>query len=179
MADALNQTRRSFLSSTASAGALLSTGAIVAMAAAPSADTELFALEAEIRRLNEAADHIGETCVKPFEDEFWRIIGGDRRRSTERERLAAAAAFDRETGRDAAIMEQRAINEQADALFARMMELPATTAVGRAAKVRALLVHVLGDDWRGPAVKLDWHRQKARALLGQFAGMSAEELAAV
>jgi hypothetical protein len=32
--------------------------------------------------------------------------------------------------------------------------------------------------WRGRANDLDWHRDMARALLGEFAGMSEEELAA-
>jgi hypothetical protein len=173
------QTRRAILSSIASAGALVAaSGAAVMAAPAASTDAELLALEAEIRRLNEAADYIGETCVKPFEDEFWRIVG-DRRRATEKERLDAAAAFVRETGRDAAIDEQCAIEEQADALFARMMAIPAATQTGRAAKVRALLVHVMRSEWRGPATELDWEKEQARALLGQFAGMSADELAAV
>jgi hypothetical protein len=54
-----------------------------------------------------------------------------------------------------------------------------TTQAGRAAKVRSLLAHVGGADWRGPAAELDWVEQKARALLGEFAGMSEDELAAI
>jgi hypothetical protein len=42
-------------------------------------------------------------------------------------------------------------------------------------------VHVCRSDpeWRGPAGDLDWDIQQARALLGQFAGMTEEELAAI
>jgi hypothetical protein len=35
-------------------------------------------------------------------------------------------------------------------------------------------------EWRGPADDLDdWQKEQTRALLGEFAGMSEEELAAV
>jgi hypothetical protein len=50
---------------------------------------------------------------------------------------------------------------------------------GRAAKVRALLVHVMRSEWLGADGDLDWDKRQARALLGEFAGMSAEELADV
>ena len=33
------------------------------------------------------------------------------------------------------------------------------------------------DEWRGPKSNLDWEIEQARALLGEFAGMSEEELA--
>jgi hypothetical protein len=71
------------------------------------------------------------------------------------------------------------VDARTDRLFARMMAIPATTQAGRAAKVRALLVHVMGKDWRGPGEPLDWPCEQARALLGEFAGMNAEELAAI
>ena len=66
-----------------------------------------------------------------------------------------------------------------DALFARLLAIPATTQIGRAAKVRALLVHVMRDEWRGPADEMEWEKEQARALLGEFAGMSEDELAAI
>jgi hypothetical protein len=56
------------------------------------------------------------------------------------------------------------------------MSIPATTQAGRAAKVRALIVYVMRSEWRGPASELDWDKEMARALLGEFAGMSAAEL---
>jgi hypothetical protein len=49
----------------------------------------------------------------------------------------------------------------------------------RAATISALLVHALGGEWRGQARELDWERESTRALLGEFAGMSADELAAI
>ena len=60
-----------------------------------------------------------------------------------------------------------------------MQALPALTLAGKAAKVRALLVHVMGVDWRGPVDEMDWGRDQARTLLGEFAGLSTDELAAI
>jgi hypothetical protein len=59
------------------------------------------------------------------------------------------------------------------------LAIPATTQAGRAAKVRGLLVHALGSGLRGDASDPDWSHEQGRALLGEFAGMSAEELAAI
>ena len=60
-----------------------------------------------------------------------------------------------------------------------MIAIPAATQAGRGAKVRALLTHVCPSEWRGPAADLDWDKEQARALLGEFAGMTEEELAAI
>ena len=60
-----------------------------------------------------------------------------------------------------------------------MIATPAFTQAGRAAKVRVLLVDILGDKWRGPDSELDWDIAHARTVLGEFAGMSAEEIANV
>ncbi len=57
--------------------------------------------------------------------------------------------------------------------------IPATTQPGRAAKVRALLTHVMRTGWRGPANEMDWDKEMARELLAEFAGMTAEEVANV
>ena len=59
------------------------------------------------------------------------------------------------------------------------MAIPAATQAGCAAKVRTLITYVMQSDWCGPAASLDWDKEMARALLGVFAGVSAEELAAV
>jgi hypothetical protein len=75
--------------------------------------------------------------------------------------------------------DQHAVDDQADVAFKRMMAIPCTTQAGRAAKVRAALVHAMRSEWRGPDSELDWDKSVARALLGEFAGMSAEELADV
>ena len=42
-----------------------------------------------------------------------------------------------------------------------------------------LLVDILGDKWRGAADDLDWDICQVRTVLGEFPGMSAEELANV
>jgi hypothetical protein len=61
-----------------------------------------------------------------------------------------------------------------------MMAVPCATQSGRSAKVRVLLIYVLGMTWRGSAEEVDdWAIEQARALLGEFAGISAEELADV
>jgi hypothetical protein len=96
-----------------------------------------------------------------------------------KEHSAKAWDYSREIGRDAGIEERAKVDERADRLWARMMAIPAATPAGSAAKVRALLVHVCTDDWRGPACDLDWDKEQARALLGEFAGMSKEELGAI
>ena len=59
------------------------------------------------------------------------------------------------------------------------MAIPVATQAGRAGKVRALLVHVCCDDWRGPASDLDWEKEQTPALLAQLAGMTEDELAAI
>jgi hypothetical protein len=41
------------------------------------------------------------------------------------------------------------------------------------------VAHVCANEWRGPASDLDWDKEQARALLGEFAGMSEEQLAAI
>jgi hypothetical protein len=56
------------------------------------------------------------------------------------------------------------------------MTTPALTQRGRAAKVRVLLADILGDQWRGLDRELDWDIAQARTGLGEFAGMSAEDL---
>jgi hypothetical protein len=95
------------------------------------------------------------------------------------ERFEAGCAFSRKCGREGAIEEASEWRDRADPLFERMQALPALTLAGKAAKVRALLVRVMGVDWRGPVDEMDWGREQARALLGEFAGPSADELAAI
>jgi hypothetical protein len=68
---------------------------------------------------------------------------------------------------------------RANRLLERIVALPAQTQTGRAAKVRTLLSFALGPDWRGAEQDLDYDIALARAVLGEFAGMSPQELAAV
>jgi hypothetical protein len=144
----------------------------VAMAASPAGDdAELLAMEVEIMRLRGLAKAICAEKVDPFEDEFIALMKGDG--------SEAAWAFARSYGRDDAINEAETFHLPADGLCERLMATPALTQAGRAAKVRVLLADILGDEWRGPDSELDWHRAQTRVLLGEFAGMSAEELADV
>jgi len=116
-----------------------------------------------------------------FQETFDSLIGEmiAAPRGDQPEHMDKAFAYSREVGRDAAIKERNDLDDEADRLWARMMAIPAATQAGRAAKVRALLMHVCADEWRGPCDDLDWAIQEARALLGQFAGMTEEELAAI
>jgi hypothetical protein len=163
--------RRAVLRSILAGGAVAATAlpAIVANAGA-TADAEILALETEIRRLGAAAEEIYAKRVWPFEDEFSALAAID---------VKAAFAFSRRIGREKAASEGIALHEQAGPLFERMMALPTQTQAGRAAKVRTFLSYVAGDDWRGPSRDLDWEIEAARKLLGEFAGMSEEELANV
>ena len=137
----------------------------------------LLALSAEVLRMSAMASELDAARIKPFDEKFELLIHDDPREWEVR--WADAAAWNRKTGRGAAIEELADTDKEIDQVFRRMMAIPATTQPGRAAKVRALLVHVMRDDWRGPAGPLDWEKEQARALLGEFAGLSAEELAAV
>jgi hypothetical protein len=133
-------------------------------------DAELLALDAEIRRLWRLSDDIEAERVDPVDDRWHELLSSD---------WEAARTFGVASGRTAAVDEIEALRLRADPLFARMEALPAQTPAGKAAKVRSLLVHVLGDEWRGPADDLHAEKAQARALLGELSGMSADDLAAV
>jgi hypothetical protein len=157
-------------------GAVLAGGAVAAgalpaiVAKAEGTDSELFALEAEIGRLDATAKEIQAKRIEPFDDAWLALVHTD---------FTAAGAFGRKSGRESAVEEVEALHCQGGRLFARMIALPAHTQAGRAAKVRTLLSYAAGDDWRGPSADLDWEIEAARQLLGEFAGMSEEELANV
>jgi hypothetical protein len=178
-----------------------------AVTAAPEADAELVGLAAEIDRLCAIGREIQAKRVDPFTEKFLRLmrdgpgpsqepisfgpqepIGQDRSPPGlptpfgpisfgPKERAALAFAYSDESGREAAIEERNELDVEIDRLWERMRTIPAATPAGRAAKVRALLAHVCPSKWRGPSNDLDWEIQQARALLGEFASMSEEELA--
>jgi hypothetical protein len=148
--------------------------------AATTVDAEIIALSEEVLRLNAIADEITETRIEPFTEQFMDILDPHKEGALDWDTRAKAAwGYSREVGRCAAIEEVESVDEQADAVFKRMLAIPCTTQAGRAAKVRAFLIHVGRSDWRGPDGPLEWPESQARALLGEFAGMSAEELADV
>ena len=141
-------------------------------------DAELLALEAEIQQVHALVDNINAKRVSPFDDEYYDILGEPWQRSTAS--IQAALKFSEACGRTGAQKEIVDIFETTDDLFERLMRIPARTQAGRAAKVRALIVHNLGDEWRGTNEEIDDYAiEQARALLGEFAGLSAEELAAI
>jgi hypothetical protein len=162
---------RLFARSTAQASAIAALPIVAAAASPTGDDAELLAMEAEIMRLRGLAKAICAEKVDPFEDEFIALMKGDG--------SEAAWAFARSYGRDAAIDEAETFHLPADGLCERLMATPALTQAGRAAKVRVLLADILGDEWRGPDSELDWDIAQARTVLGEFAGMSAEEIANV
>jgi hypothetical protein len=169
-------TRRAVFARIAGAAALtLPAAALSASPADPNA--EIVALSAEIVSRAEQADRFRETRIDPFQQRFFAIF--DDLSKPRAEAWEAACAYSREVGREAAIDAHGDFEQATDGLFKRMMALTATTQAGRAAKVRALFAHVMRGGWRGPAADLDWDKEMARALLGEFAGMSATELEAI
>jgi hypothetical protein len=154
----------------AALGAIVSVPALalptVAMAA--SDDSEILAIAAEIRVLDDRALAVQAERIDPFEEEFVELAKTD---------WKAACAFGDASGREAAVMEREGIDLKASRLFEQMLALPASTQAGRAAKVRTLLANI--RDWRGPGADLDWEIDMMRKLLGEYAGMSEEELANV
>jgi hypothetical protein len=171
--------KRAFLRG-AIAAAVIPAGAALALpavtvAAAPESDVELVALAAEIDRLCAVGKESYAKGFDPFEETFQRIVRDGP--GPFKERAARAFAYSDEVGRDAAIEEREELDLEIDRLWIRMTTIAAATPAGKAAKVRALLTHVCHDEWRGPSNDLDWEIQQARALLGEFAGMSEEELA--
>ncbi len=176
--------RTSSPSRSAVLGAIVSVSALtvpaVAIAATPTdGDAEIIALSQEIHRIKGSADDVAEKGIDPLNETFEQILREGPEGVTN-ESFAAAFAFSREVGREAAIEEQQALDSQNDRLFERMMSIPATTQPARAAKVRALLIHVMGDAGRRSAEDVDaWDKEMMRKLLGEFAGMTEDELAAI
>ena len=167
--------RPAMLGHIAGAAALtLPAAAIAAVPADP--DAEIVALGAEIVRRCAEAQLFQKTRIDAYDEQCQMIL--DDYSKSRSDRLEEAWTFSEECGRTAAIEALEECEMAMDRLFYRLMTIPAMMQPGRAAKVRAFLVHILGD-WRGPASHLEWDVGTARALLGEFAGMSAAELAAI
>jgi hypothetical protein len=166
-----HKSRRAALRLLACAGPLVILPGVTLEAQPIDAEAEILALSALVLRRCATAERLNAAHIAPFNEQFYRLgCSGNE---------AAAWAYSKETGREDAIRKLSEIDEATDQVFYRMMAIPATTQPGRAAKVRALLVHVMREAWRGEAKELDWDIDQARALLGEFAGMTAEELANV
>jgi len=166
------------------AGVVASVPAVASAVIPEDADAELIALADEIRRIGALRDEIQATRIDPYEEKFSDLIQDAARAAHSepgrwKEISAPAWDYSRETGRTAAAEELEGLNEQADRVWRRMVAIPAATQVGRAAKVRVLLTHVCGSNCRGDASDLDWDIEQTRALLGEFAGLGEDELAAI
>jgi hypothetical protein len=168
-------TRRCFFAIVGKAAAVgaATTSLAGAALAASSDDAAVLTLRNEIIRLRDRADEIIETQARPYDDEWHNLL--------DEKGWDAACEFGSRCGRENAIEESNNLLERADELFKQMLLIPAQTQAGRAAKVTALLYHVMPNMegspfWRGPSKDLDWDVEMCRSLLAQFAGMSEEEL---
>jgi hypothetical protein len=159
------------------AGAAAAASPSLAFPANP--DAEILALSARICAERERAEALREARVEPFEDEFYATIEGGPFGMHSEASVEAAFAFSHRCGREAAVKEMTSILEGADDMFNKMMAIPAMSQPGRAAKVRALLLHVMSPEWRGDSEDRDWDCEMARTLLGEFAGMGEKEMAEI
>jgi hypothetical protein len=162
--------RRAALGSIAAAGALFAVPGAAYASGEP--DAEIATLSAEIVRWSAEAGRYQRECVDPHHDKFVDLLH-DPAQSEQ------ARAFSVESGHQAAVETVNAFEDVTTGMFKRQITIPATTQAGRAAKVRALLTHVMRDGWRGPPKELDWDVEMARALLGEFAGLTPAELATI
>ena len=122
--------------------------------------------------------------VDPFEETFDSLLdeavaARDLNPADWKEHYDKAVSYSHEIGREAAIKERAELDDRAGRLFERMVALSAKTRAGRAAQVRTLLTFVHTEEWRGPSDDMDWEKERTRALLGNLAGMTEEELAAI
>jgi hypothetical protein len=165
------------------AGVVASVPAVASAVIPENADAELIALADEIPRIYALREEIHATRISPYDEKFAELMQDAAQAAHSepgrwKELSAPAWDYSRETGRTAAGEESADLDEQADRVWRRMMAIPAATQVGRAAKVRVLLTHVC-DNCRGDASDLDWDIEQTRALLGEFAGLGEDELAAI
>ncbi|SDR64251.1 hypothetical protein SAMN05519103_09579 [Rhizobiales bacterium GAS113] len=92
-------------------------------------------------------------------------------------------AFDAERGLKPLFERQDPLGDRAYDLTTAMWAIPAKTPAGRQAKVKRRLADSKSEPWCGPesgsGCDLDYHIKMVRRLLGEFAGMTEEELAHV
>jgi hypothetical protein len=161
-----------FLARSTAQASALAVLPVVALAAPHGEDAEILALSAEVIRRSGVADDLNER-IEPIDAQRW-VQEGLREDLTVDELWATAWSY--ATGREHAIKTLQNFDEETDRIYHRMMAIPATTKPARAAKVRALLIHVMGNEWRGPDSELEWDVSQARTLFAEFAGISAEDL---
>jgi hypothetical protein len=166
-----------FLARSTAQASALTVLPVAALAAPHGDDAEILALSAEVLHRCGVADDLNER-IEPIDAQLW-IQEGLNKDLTVDEIWERTKAWSYATGREDAIEKLRNFEEETDGIYYRMMAIPATTQSGRAAKVRALLTHVMGNKWRGQDRELEWDVSQARTLFAEFAGMTAEDIANV
>jgi hypothetical protein len=134
-------------------------------------DVELVALLEKVIALNNEAD-VAQQAMDAIQPEIDRLAKGDALWRSRPARQNAALKYAYSSGWQALCTLNNAKLAEADEFVKRMWAIPATSAVGRQAKVKALYVHcVHGDDWHGEIGDHDWGTEMARRLLAEFAGL--------
>ena len=178
----LAQSRRSLLVGLAAAP--LIGAAAPALADRPDADREIVAINAKIAALDEKYEAV-MAATRPFEDAReelrCKLDGIPWPSSGYRRARAAVDAFDRRHGLDVLYKQSERLTSEICDLRDEMFALVATSPETRRAKVRMALrmAHCRLDRWRGPAEEIDHSHEMIRRLLGEYAGFTEAELAAI
>ena len=181
-ASGLAQSRRSLLVGLAAAP--LIGAAAPALADLPDADRQILAINAKIAALDEKYEAV-MAATRPFEDAReelrCKLDGFPWPSSGYRRARARLDAFDRQHGLDVLHLQSEELTSEICDLRDEMFALVATSPETRRAKVRMALrmAHCRLDRWRGPAEEIDHSHEMIRRLLGEYAGFTEAELAAI
>jgi len=181
-AEGLAQSRRSLLVGLAAAP--LIGAAAPALADRPDADREIVAINAKIAALDEKYEAV-MAATRPFENAReelrCKLDGIPWPSSGYRRARGAVDAFDRRHGLDVLYKQSERLTSEICDLRDEMFALVATSPEARRAKVRMALrmAHCRLDRWRGPAEEIDHSHEMIRRLLGEYAGFTEAELAAI
>ena len=181
-AEGLAQSRRSLLVGLATAP--LIGAAAPALADLPDADRQILAINAKIAALDEKYEAV-MAATRPFEDAReelrCKLDGIPWPSSGYRRARGAVDAFDRRHGLDVLYKQSERLTSEICDLRDEMFALVATSPETRRAKVRMALrmAHCRLDRWRGPAEEIDHSHEMIRRLLGEYAGFTEAELAAI
>ena len=175
--------RRALLGALAAAP-LIGAAAAPALADLPDADRQILAIDAKIAALDEKYEAV-MAATRPFEDareELRCKLDGIPWPSSGYRRVRARLdAFDRRHGLDVLYKQSERLTSEICDLRDEMFVLVATSPETRRAKVRMALrmAHCRLDRWRGPAEEIDPSHGIMRRLLGEYAGLTEAELAAI
>ena len=183
LAEGLMQSRRSLLVGL-TAAPLIGAAAAPALADLPDADRRISAIESKIAALDEKYEAV-MAATRPFENAReelrCKLDGIPWPSSGYRRARAAVDAFDRRHGLDVLYKQSERLTSEICDLRDEMFALVATSPETRRAKVRMALrmAHCRLDRWRGPAEEIDHSHEMIRRLLGEYAGFTEAELAAI